>query len=584
MIKKKGKVAGLPEAARRLGRLTDIARAAGGAPRAGAPPPAAPDRRARRARGCCSTAARCCCSAPTTTSASPTTRGCARAAAEAAIRLGRRRRRLAPDLGQHERRTRALEERLAEFKGYRVGAAVRLRLPRQHRRRSPRSPGEGEVVFSDELNHASIIDGCRLARAETFVYRHADVEHLAWGLRKAGDRASLIVTDGVFSMDGDIAPLPELHELARAPRLPADGRRGPRAPARSAPAGAARSPPPGSPARSTSSSARSARRSAPTAPTSAARRELIEYLLNTARPFIFSTALPPPRGRRRDRRRWSCSRRSPSGSSGSRPTPRSCARRSPPRGSTVGDSETQIVPVDGRRRRRRRWTLCERALERGVFAQGIRPPTVPEGSSRLRLTAMATHRAASCGRPRRVDRQGGARSCRAASSGLPVIAEPPMPACRLNGVFVTGTGTEVGKTVVAAAIARTHAAAGETVAVFKPAVTGLDEHGEPDHELLRRAAGSARATRRSPPTATGRPSRRTWPLRWPARRSTRRALPSGAPRRAARAPTSSSARASAASCVPLTPDYLVRDLAARSGAAGRRSPPRPGSARSTTRC
>ena len=60
----------------------------------------------------------------------------------------------------------------------------------------------------------------------------------------------------------------------------------------------------------------------------------------------------------------------------------------------------------------------------------------------------------------------------------------------MRGVFVTGTGTEVGKTVVAAVIARTHAAAGEAVAVFKPAVSGLDDAGEPDHALLRRAAGS----------------------------------------------------------------------------------------------
>ena len=60
----------------------------------------------------------------------------------------------------------------------------------------------------------------------------------------------------------------------------------------------------------------------------------------------------------------------------------------------------------------------------------------------------------------------------------------------MRGVFVTGTGTEVGKTVVAAAIARTAAAAGARVAVFKPAVTGLDDPGEPDHELLRRASGS----------------------------------------------------------------------------------------------
>ncbi len=61
----------------------------------------------------------------------------------------------------------------------------------------------------------------------------------------------------------------------------------------------------------------------------------------------------------------------------------------------------------------------------------------------------------------------------------------------MRGVFVTGTGTEVGKTIVAAAIARTMASAGHGVAVFKPAVSGLDEPGEPDHELLRRAAGSA---------------------------------------------------------------------------------------------
>jgi dethiobiotin synthetase len=59
-----------------------------------------------------------------------------------------------------------------------------------------------------------------------------------------------------------------------------------------------------------------------------------------------------------------------------------------------------------------------------------------------------------------------------------------------NGVFVTGTGTEVGKTVLAAAIARTHVKAGSSVGVFKPVVSGLDEGGEPDHELLRRAADS----------------------------------------------------------------------------------------------
>ena len=76
----------------------------------------------------------------------------------------------------------------------------------------------------------------------------------------------------------------------------------------------------------------------------------------------------------------------------------------------------------------------------------------------------------------------------------------------MDGVFVTGTGTDVGKTVVAAAIARTLAAAGRKVAVFKPAVTGLDDPGEPDHELLRRAAGSRQADERIAPYRYGPPA------------------------------------------------------------------------------
>ena len=76
----------------------------------------------------------------------------------------------------------------------------------------------------------------------------------------------------------------------------------------------------------------------------------------------------------------------------------------------------------------------------------------------------------------------------------------------MQGVFVTGTGTEVGKTVVAAAIARTLAATGREVAVFKPAVTGLEDPGEPDHALLRRAAGSAQSDEQIAPYRYGPPA------------------------------------------------------------------------------
>src|SRR6476661_6270161 len=97
---------------------------------------------------------------------------------------------------------RRLEERIAEFKGaetcllfgsgYLANSGIVSALAR-----------EGDVVFSDALNHASIVDGCRLARARTFVYDHCDTDHLEWRLREAGGRGALIVTDGVFSMDGD---------------------------------------------------------------------------------------------------------------------------------------------------------------------------------------------------------------------------------------------------------------------------------------------------------------------------------------------------------------------------------------------
>jgi 8-amino-7-oxononanoate synthase len=307
------------------------------------------------------------------------------AAAEAAMRWGAgagASRLVSGNMEPH----RQLESRLAEFKGYEsallfgsgylanTGAIAAL-------------AGAGEVVFSDELNHASIVDGCRLSRAETFIYRHGDLEHLAWGLREAGGRGSLIVSDGVFSMDGDVAPLPELLELARRhgcrlliDEAHATGAIGPGGRGSVAAAGLSGEVDVvvGTLGKALGSYGAYA----------CANTETIDFLLNSARPFIFSTAPPPPSvaaasaalelvsANRVERLQENATRfRAALAAEGLDP----------------GRSQTQIVPIEVGAAERA-MELCERVLERGVFAQGIRPPTVAAGSSRLRFTVMATHR------------------------------------------------------------------------------------------------------------------------------------------------------------------------------------------------
>lgn len=309
------------------------------------------------------------------------------AAAEAALRWGAgagASRLISGNMTPH----RSLEKRLAMFKGYEAallfgsgylansGAIAALAR-------------RGEVVFSDELNHASIVDGCRLSRAETFVYRHGDVEHLAWGLREAGGRGSLIVSDGVFSMDGDVAPLADLARLSRRHdcRLMVDeahatGALGPGGRGSVAAAGLSGEVDlvVGTLGKALGSYGAYV----------CASRELVDYLLNTARSFIFSTAPPPPvvaaaqaalelleaHPERVERLRANAA---------------ALRAALAEEGLAAAGAGTQIVPVEVGGAAST-MSLCERLLEGGLFAQGIRPPTVPEGSSRLRFTVMATHR------------------------------------------------------------------------------------------------------------------------------------------------------------------------------------------------
>jgi 8-amino-7-oxononanoate synthase len=243
-------------------------------------------------------------------------------------------------------------------------------------------------VFSDKLNHASIVDGCRLSKAETFVYEHCDVDHLEWGLRQAAGRGSLIVTDGVFSMDGDAAPLPEIVELAQRydARVMVDEAHGTGC---VGPGGRGLVAAHGLEEDVDVIVGTLGKALGSYGAYVLCGQSMAKYLINTARTLIFSTALPPPAVaaalaalellREQPRRVEKLQRnavvlREALGESGL-PVP---GGETPIVPLIVGAADAAVV-------------ASERALERGIFAQAIRPPTVPPGTSRLRLTVMASH-------------------------------------------------------------------------------------------------------------------------------------------------------------------------------------------------
>jgi len=285
-----------------------------------------------------------------------------------------------------------LERRLAEFEH----AEAALLFPSGFAANAgvvPALADRGDAIFADAKNHASLIDGCRLSRAETHVYRHNDVEHLAELLaaHAKNARRSLIVTDTLFSMDGDVAPLTEIAALARqydamllvdeahatgvfgltgrglaeAMGIEYDGliRIGTLSKALGAAGGFVVGP-----------------------------QSLISYLANRARSYVFSTAQPaataaaaivaldlvaaePERGVQL------------------LATAEDLRRRLRAAGWDTGDSASQIIPIHVGPAAET-LALSGRLREAGFWVPAIRPPSVPAGESLLRLSLTASHTAA----------------------------------------------------------------------------------------------------------------------------------------------------------------------------------------------
>lgn len=255
----------------------------------------------------------------------------------------------------------------------------------------PALVGRPDVIFADGLNHASVIDGCRLSRATVHVYPHADINALARLLEehRATGRRAMIATDGLFSMDGDEAPLVEIVELARqfdawtyVDDAHAVGIGGPGG-------------------RGTASGLGIAHEVDVNVGTLGkafgvagafvyGSSTLCDFLLNKARSFVFSTGMSPGQCaavrealRIADAEPWRRERL--------RANARAMRRALAASGvSALGDPDSYIVPVvigDPERTMR----VAAAVADRGYLVGAVRPPTVPAGTSRLRIAVSAAH-------------------------------------------------------------------------------------------------------------------------------------------------------------------------------------------------
>ena len=292
-----------------------------------------------------------------------------------------------PLVSGHQAPHAALEQRLAEFTGFErallfsTGYLANLGTV-------PALAGRGDAIFSDRLNHASLIDAARLSRAECNVYPHCDLSSLAAALAASRAKRKLIITDAVFSMDGDLAPLPEILELAerhQAWLLVDDahgfGLLGPQG------RGAAAHFKLASPRLIVMGTLGKAAGGA--GAFVAGTDEAVEWILQKARTYIFSTAESALIAHalltaidlieQGDARRANLAAR----------IAQLRASLKPKRW-TLLPSQTAIQPlvIGGNAET---MDVAARLYERGLWVPGIRPPTVPAGSARLRITLSAAH-------------------------------------------------------------------------------------------------------------------------------------------------------------------------------------------------
>lgn len=281
-----------------------------------------------------------------------------------------------------------LEQRLAQWKqreealvfanGYQANTGVLAALA-----------GRGDVVFSDRLNHASIVDGIVLSRAEHVRYRHNDWEHLAFLMEKhQGTKRKWIVTDSLFSMDGDKAPLLELIKLRErygaflmVDEAHAGGVRGERGQGLCHELGIA--------SKVDVLMGTFSKAFGVYGAYVCADQVVIRHLRSKARSLIYSTALPPgvvgstiaalTQIEADEWRRQALQHNA-----------QLFRRLLAEKGFAVASDDTQIVPITlGENERALQFS--QKLWERGIAAVAIRPPTVPDGTARIRFTVMATH-------------------------------------------------------------------------------------------------------------------------------------------------------------------------------------------------